>query len=172
MTNQVIGKVMAHGYAGSYSRQPDTIIDTHPMEAGQTNVPFGAALVYSSAGDGSVELPGSSAVAANFLGIAVREVKSATNYLNQNVGSYNAGDAVPVIKRGCVNVLCQNGTPTVDGDVYMRVAANASYPNAVVGGFEAAADSTNSVKLTNVKWKGAADANGVAELRILTPLHA
>jgi hypothetical protein len=54
----------------------------------------------------------------------------------------------------------------------MRVAANASYPNAVVGGFEAAADSTNSVKLTNVKWKGAADANGVAELRILTPLHA
>ena len=30
MTNQIIGKSMFHGYAGSYSRQPDTIIDTHP----------------------------------------------------------------------------------------------------------------------------------------------
>ena len=81
-------------------------------------------------------------------------------------------DAVPVIKRGCVNVICQNGTAAVDGDVYLRITANASYPNAVVGGFEAAADSTNTVKLTNVKWKGAADANGVAEIRILETLHA
>lgn len=66
----------------------------------------------------------------------------------------------------------QKGTATYDGDVYLRVAANASYPNAVVGGFEAAADSTNTIKLTNVKFKGAADANGIAEIRILEPLHA
>jgi hypothetical protein len=66
----------------------------------------------------------------------------------------------------------QKGTAAYDGDVYLRVAANASYPNAVVGGFEAAADSTNTIKLTNVKFKGAADANGIAEIRILEPLHA
>ena len=77
-----------------------------------------------------------------------------------------------MIKRGCVNVICQKGTAAVDGDVYLRITANASYPNAVVGGFEAAADSTNTVKLTNVKWRGAADANGVAEIRILETLHA
>ena len=106
------------------------------------------------------------------MGVAVREVKSALNYLNQNVGSYAQYDAVPVIKRGCVNVICQRGTAAIDGDVYLRITANASYPTAVVGGFEASADSTNTVKLTNVKWKGAADANGVAEIRILETLHA
>ena len=46
------------------------------------------------------------------------------------------------------------------------------FPNAVVGGFEAAEDTTNSVKLSNVQWKGTADANGVAELRILTIQNA
>ena len=167
---QKIGKTMTHGYAGSYSRQPDTIIDTHPL-TGATPIVFGQAVV-TSAVAGSVTAVGSSATAADFVGVALRETKSATNYLSQNDGSYVAGDAVPVIKRGCVNVICQNGTPAYDGDVYVRVAANVSYPNAVVGGFEAAADSTNSVKLTNAKWKGTADANGVAEIRILETLHA
>lgn len=166
MTNQVIGKSMFHGYAGSYSRQPDTIIDTHPAAGA---IAFGGAVVYDGV---KVKTAGTGATAAQFVGVAVRETKSATNYLNQNEGSYVEGDAVPVIKRGCVNVICQNGTPALDGTVYVRIAANASFPNAVVGGFEAAADSTNTIALTNVKWKGGADANGVAELRILTTLHA
>lgn len=164
---QVIGKTMLHGYAGSYSRQPDTIIDTHPAGGA---IAFGQGVVYGTAG--AVTVPGSSADAADFVGIALRETKSATSYLSQNEGSYVANDAVPVLKRGCANVICQNGTPALDGDVYLRIAANASIPGAVVGGFEAAADGANSVKLTNVKWKGAADANGVAEVRILTTLHA
>ena len=167
MTNQVIGKSMFHGYAGSYSRQPDTIIDTHPAGGA---IAFGAGVVYGS--NVVVRTAATGDTAAAFVGVAVREVKSATNYLNQNEGSYVQYDAVPVIKRGCVNVICTNGTPALDGDVYLRITANASKPNCPVGGFEAAADSTNSVKLTNVKWKGAADANGVAELRIMTTLHA
>lgn len=167
---QTIGKTMPHGYAGSYSRQPDTIIDTHPM-TGSTAIPFGQAVV-PSATSGAVTAVGGSTVADDFLGVAVAQVKSATDYANQNVGTYVAGDAVSVIKRGCVNVKCQNGTPAYDGDVYLRIVANASYPNAVVGGFEASADSTNSVKLENAKWKGTADANGIAEMRILWTAHA
>ena len=68
-------------------------------------------------------------------------------------------------------MLCRNGAPTLGGDVYVRVKANESYPNAAVGGFEAVEDSTNSVKLTNAKWRGSADANGVAELSILTMIN-
>ena len=30
LTPQNIGKVMNHGYAGSYARQPDMIANTHP----------------------------------------------------------------------------------------------------------------------------------------------
>ena len=166
MFGQSIGKFMPNGFAGSYSRQPDTIIDTHPAGGA---IPFGAGVVYSS---GAVVIPGSSAAAADFVGVACRETKTAYNYFSQNEGLYALNDAVPVIKRGCVNVFCQRGTAALDGDVYLRVAANASYPNAVVGGFEASADSTNTVKLTNVKWKGTADANGIAEIRILETLHA
>lgn len=166
MQNQIIGKSMFHGYAGSFSRQPDTIIDTHPAGG---DIAFGAAVVYA---DGKVTVPGASAAAADFVGVAVREVKSATNYRNQNEGSYVQYDAVPVLKRGCVNVICQNGSPALDGTVYVRTKANASLPNAVIGGFEAAADGSNSIALTNVKWKGAKDGNGVAEIRILTTLHA
>ena len=167
MQNQVIGKTMFHGYAGSFSRQPDTIIDTHPAAGA---IAFGAGVVFGTAG--AVRTAATGDAAAAFVGVAIREVKNATNYLNQNEGGYVQYDAVPVIKRGCVNVICQKGTAAVDGDVYLRITANQSYPNAVVGGFEAAADSTNTVKLTNVKWKGAADANGVAEIRILDTLHA
>lgn len=166
MTNQIIGKTMFHGYAGSYGRQPDTIIDT---EVAGGTLAFGQGVVLSA---GAVASPASTAAASDFVGVVCREVKSATNYLSQNVGAYAQYDAVPVIKRGCVNVICQNGTPAANGDVYMRIKANASYPDAVVGGFEAASDSTNSVKLTNVKWKGLKDANGVAEIRILTTLYA
>ena len=167
MQNQIIGKTLQHGYAGSYSRQPDTIIDTHPAAGA---IAFGAGVVYGTGG--AVRTAATGDTAAAFVGVAVREVKSALSYLNQNEGGYVQYDAVPVIKRGCVNVICTNGTPAVDGDVYLRITANASKPNCPVGGFEAAADSTNSVKLTNVKWKGAADVNGVAEIRILETLHA
>lgn len=167
MQNQIIGKTLQHGYAGSYSRQPDTIIDTHPAAGA---IAFGAGVVYGTGG--AVRTAATGDTAAAFVGVAVREVKSALNYLDQNKGSYAQYDAVPVIKRGCVNVICTNGTPALDGDVYLRITANASKPNCPVGGFEAAADSTNSVKLTNVKWKGGADVNGVAEIRILETLHA
>ena len=47
-----------------------------------------------------------------------------------------------------------------------------SYPNAKVGGFEAEEGTTNTVELTNAQWRGSADANGVAELSILTMINA
>lgn len=171
MTGQAIGKTMTNGYAGSYSRQPDSVIDSHPL-TGEANVNFGLAVVYDSENDGGVVLPATGTTATQFLGVALREVKSALNYLDQNTGSYVPGDAVPVLKRGCVNVLCQRGTPAIGGAVYLRITANGTYPNAVVGGFEAEADTTNTVQLTNCQWKGTADVNGIAEMRIMTIINA
>lgn len=60
------------------------------------------------------------------------------------------------------------GNARLGGAVYIRVAANADYPGAAVGGFEAEADDGNTVQLTGCQWAGPADANKVAELRILT----
>lgn len=163
---QNIGTAMPHGFAGSYARQPDMIVDTRPA-GGVEQIAFGTPLMYDD--KGAVVAMGTGATAQKFVGVAARELKSALNYLDQNAGTYAPKEAVPVFMRGCVNVKCQNGTPKLGGAVYVRVAANASLPNAVVGGFEAVADSTaaNTVQLTNCQWAGSADANGVAELRIL-----
>lgn len=164
---QNIGTEMPHGYAGSYARQPDMIVTTRPAGA---QITFGAAVKYDAAG--AVVPMGAGDTVDAFVGVAAREIKSALSYLDQNVGQYAQKDAVPVFQRGAVNVICQKGTPKLGGTVYLRVAANASFPTAAVGGFEAEADSANTAALTNCQWAGAADANKVAELRILTMNHA
>lgn len=169
MKGQVIGKTMQHGYAGSYARQPDMAVDSEPL-GGDREVPFGAPVVMGA--NGTAVAWAEDSTAEKFWGIAVREVKSSLDFLNQNEGVYRPGEAIPVMKRGCVNVFCQAGTPAPGGIVYIRTKADQAKPNAAVGGFEAAADAGNNAALTNVRWKGAADANGVAELRILTILNA
>jgi len=153
---------MPHGFAGGYARQPDMIVSTRP--AG-TQIVFGAPLKYDASGR---VVPLEAGEAAAFVGIAAREIKSALNYLDQNTGAYAENEAVPVFQRGAVNVLCRKGTPKLGGAVYVRVKANESFPTAAVGGFEAEADGANTIQLTNCQWAGSADANKVAELRILT----
>lgn len=164
MPGQNIGLTMPNGYPGNYTRQPDMIVDTHPLGGGGP-VPFGAPLVYSA---GKVVPFGADGTAADFVGIAARELKSAVSYLDQNTGVYVPGEAVSVFKRGCINVKCNVGTPALGGKVYIRVKASESKPTGVVGGLEAQEDGVNTVLLANCQWRGAADAEGVAELRILT----
>ncbi|MCI8524333.1 MAG: hypothetical protein HFF17_00050 [Oscillospiraceae bacterium] len=169
MNPQLIGKTMPHGFAGSYARQPDMIVGTRPA-GGSDHILFGAPLQYDDAGN--VVQMGAGSTAAQFVGIAARELKSSLNYLQQDIGQYAPKEAVPVFQRGSINVLCLVGTPKLGGAVYLRVAANAEKPTAVVGGLEAEADGGNTVQLTNCQWAGAADANSVAELRILTMNNA
>lgn len=168
LNSQVIGTTMTAGYAGSYARQPDMIVNTRAA-GGSANIPFGAPLVYSA---GTVVQMGASATAQQFVGVAGREIKSSLSYLEQSPGEYAPGDAVSVFQRGSIQVYCQRGTPALGGAVYVRTKPNGSYSSAVVGGFEAADDSGNVVRLTNCQWGGAPDANGIAELVILTRLNA
>ncbi|MEC2131680.1 hypothetical protein P9G84_22400 [Brevibacillus centrosporus] len=119
-------------------------------------------------GDNTFSKFGADGTAATFAGVAVREVKQTTDYFASQ-GYYSPGHTCDVIERGSVTVVCNVGTPTAGGDVYVRVAANAAIPTGVIGGFEAAADGSNTVKLTGVKWKtGKLDPNKVAEITILS----
>lgn len=164
---QNIGTSMPHGFAGSYARQPDMIVNAHP--AGDT-ITFGAALKYDE--NGRVVPLGAADTAESFIGVAAREIKSALAYLEQNDGAYAAGEAVSVFMRGAVNVKCQKGTPKLGGAVYIRTAADESFPGAAPGGFEAEEDGANTVLVSACRWGGPADANGIAELRILTMQNA
>ena len=169
---QVIGKTMPHGFAGCYARQPDMIVETRPA-GGTASIPFGAPLVYDTTKPGVVAA-GADFTAAKFVGVAGFEIKSALSYLDQGAGQYAPSEPVSVFQRGSINVKCSKGTPAVGGPVYIRVKANEAAPTAPVGGFEAEADETssNTVQLTNCQWGGPADANGTAELVILTKLNA
>lgn len=169
---QVIGKTMPHGFAGCYARQPDMIVETRPA-GGADNIPFGTPLVYDTTKPGVVAA-GAGFTATAFVGVAGFEIKSALSYLDQSSGQYAPGEPVSVFQRGSINVKCNKGTPVVGGPVYIRVTVNGSAPTAPVGGFEAEADETpaNTVQLTNCQWGGPADANGIAELVILTKLNA
>lgn len=46
---QNIGVSMPHGFAGSYARQPDMIVNTHPA-GGTEHIAFGAPLKYDAGG--------------------------------------------------------------------------------------------------------------------------
>ena len=171
---QIIGKDMPHGFAGCYARQPDMIVETRPA-GGSNPIPFGAPLVYGTTP--TVVAAGAGFTAAKFAGVAGFEIKSALTYLEQQAGQYAVGEPVSVFQRGSINVQCAGGTPAVGGKVYILVAESAQgdLTNAPVGSFVASADSTtpaNTVELTNCQWGGPADANGVAELVILTKLNA
>ena len=168
---QTIGAGMPHGFAGSYARQPDMIVGTRPA-GGTEQLVFGVPLKYD--GNGKVVLMGAGSTAGDFVGVASREIKSSLNYLDQGVGGYAPGEAVGVFQRGCINVKCQNGTPELGAPVYVRVTADAAIPTAAVGGFEAVAATTaaDSVLLENCQWAGPADANGIAEIRIMTIQNA
>ncbi len=160
LTPQTIGLNMSHGFSGSYARQPDMIVNTAPL-GGTEIIPFGTPLVR---GENGVVLPmGTGNTGNQFIGVAGREVKSPAEFFNQNAGQYAPEEPVSVFQRGCINVKCQKGSPSIDGTVYVRVAASGNY---VVGGFEAEADGTNTVALVNAQWNGPADNHGVAELRI------
>ncbi|MBS6644538.1 MAG: hypothetical protein KH366_13245 [Clostridiaceae bacterium] len=165
MKGKVIGKSMTHGYAGDFARQPDMIVDTHPL-GGSAPIVFGTPLVYDN--DSKVTAFGTDNTAADFVGIASREFKSAVSYLSQSAGEYRPEEAVSVFKRGCINVLCNVGVPKLGGKVYIRTVANDTIPTGIVGGFEAVADEGKTVELANCEWRGEKDVNGVAEIRILS----
>lgn len=166
MPGKAIGVNFNYGYPGTMSRLGDEITRTRPLKDGTGDIYFGDPVIINT--DGTVQKFGSGNTAAQFAGCAVRRIKSATQYLTQNRAFYTGQEPVDVIERGGVMVNVNVGTPTIGGAVYIRIAANGSIPAGVIGGFEAAADGANTVQITNAKWGTLKDANGVAELTILT----
>lgn len=111
--------------------------------------------------------------AASFAGILIREVPSVSGPGITGVPAQGFADGVPLpalpqgmATRGYVGVKCPTGTPVRGGTVYIRVVA-ASPKN--IGDFEATADGSNNVALSNAQASWATDgvdSFGNAEIRI------
>lgn len=174
MPGSAYGTALTYGFAGNLAYSPDNITVSKPVKTGTSNIPFGFAVQKNT--DGTCQLAGASTTAANFMGIANGEVKQSLTYPAAAQGGATVGDTngyyapkcpADVIQRGNVTVKCNVGTPTDGGAVYLRILANGAIPAGVVGGFEAAADSTNTVQLTNCCWEGGrVDANGMTVLKL------
>jgi len=167
MPGKVIGKTMNIGYPGNFARNADCIIAARCVRLeDELAIRFGDAVILNE--DDTYSRFGAENTAAEFIGVAVREVKQATDYYSP-AGSYLPGQPCDVLLRGAVCVEVHNGTPKAGGKAYLRIAENAAYPNGVIGGFEAAADGANTLELLNVRFTtGNMDGNNVAEITILT----
>lgn len=169
MAGKAIGISMNYGYAGNYSRTPDDITASRKL-AGEAAVPFGAAVVLNP--DNTYSPVAAETTADKIAGISLRIVKQAIAYDNQNFSQYNPGEMMTVLERGAATVLCNVGTPTAGGKVYVRVKENVGVANGVVGGFEATADADNTIEVPNMRWtNGYLDANRISEVTILTRVN-
>lgn len=164
MPGRVIGTSLNIGYPGTPSRSADSIIQNRIADA---VIAFGQAVILKNTNRWAPVTDAT--VAADIAGIAVREVVQANTFDPQSNPDYVANAPCDVMVRGNCTVKCQRGTPAAGTAVYVRVKANDTYPTAVVGGFEASADSTNTIQVPNIEWTtGSVDANGVAEVTIKT----
>lgn len=142
------------------------------------NIPFGDPCVlntnntYSSV---ATFLAASGTLTATVpLGIAVAGIQTnavyAPNGGNDTTGGvYVPGSVADVLRQGTINVKINVGTSAnAGGTVYVRVTANGSVPNGVVGEFEATSDSSHTVALTNVVFTtGIIGSDGTAQVTIL-----
>lgn len=164
MPGKAIGISMLSGYAGTQSRTADAIIQNR---IAKSNISFGHAVVLTNDNKWGNVVEGTTA--EQIAGIAVREVVQANTFDPQSNPDYMAETPCDVMVRGNCTVKCQRGTPKSGDAVYVRVKANATYQDAVVGGLEATADDANTVQVTNIEWTtGVMDANRMAEITIKT----
>lgn len=162
MPGRTIGIMMNVGYAGTQSRTADAIIQNRIAEG---TIAFGQAVALTDTNKWRLVKTGDTA--AVVAGIAVREVVQANTFDPQSNPDYVANVPCDVMVRGNCTVKCQRGTPASGAAVYVRITANDTYPNAVVGGFEAEADEENTIQVTNIEWTtGVMDANGNVEVTI------
>lgn len=164
MPGGVIGISMNVGYAGTQSRTADAIIQNRIASG---TIAFGHAVKLLDTNKWAPVATGDTADVV--AGVAFREVVQANTFDPQSNPDYVTDAPCDVMVRGNMTVKCQRGTPKAGTAVYVRITANDTYPDAVVGGFEATADDANTIKVPNIEWTtGVVDANGMAEITIKT----
>lgn len=167
MAGQVIGIQMGFGYPGSYARGGDCYIHNRPVKAATPDVEFGMPVVVNA--DGTYQKFGAANTAAQFAGVAVREVKQSTDFYAA-AGVYKAGEPMDVMERGNVSVKCLEGTPAPGTKVYVVTVEGT---NVAVGDLCATATpagaGATAIELTNCRWVGTSvDSNKVTELAIVS----
>jgi hypothetical protein len=171
---------MGAGFPGSVNR-------THPVAvfpvmlsqtAGEVPTEYGVAMLYKAASNTARGLTAADQSDSTPLAIAGALVRpfpvqggtAAGPFGQQQLSDAQAPVAtVPndLMTSGRMIVQVRGANPgalTIDSDVYVWCAATGG--GHVLGGWETAASAGNTVKIANAKFRGPADANGLAEIEI------
>lgn len=167
---------MGAGFPGDVNR-------THPFSTlpGLNNAAnpvrlYGDAVLIDGATSSYRALIASDTAVTKVDGIAVRPypIQQTTGGLNAAIGAAAValGQPLDVLNEGFMIARCNNFAaqqPQKGGAVYIWVAASTGAH--VQGGFESAVSAGNTAgPITNLKWNGPTDTNGVTEIQIGAPL--
>jgi len=152
---------MPSGIPGDVTRQSQSTIEAQLLNSA---LPFpGYGLPGKIASGAFVPIAGGD-TAASVYGFLVRpyptEGANASDPLGTGVPATSG--AANILKRGYINVKVNAGTASLGSAVYIRVATPSGAK--VIGGIEAASDTTNTIQITGAYFTGAADASGNAEV--------
>lgn len=158
MTQYAFGQVipvtgMNIGFPGAVSRFGERVIAARPFTptTSTNNLSFGDPAVwvadatgghYTSIADFVGTVANIAKVAAQFAGMAVREVKTQLTYGQnvqpgvQQVGYYSTGQMAEVLERGSGTVVLSVGAPQNGDQVYSRVVLNGAVAAGVLGDWE------------------------------------
>lgn len=156
---------MDTGYAGSMTREPgpgDLVQEKMEQTVDWSPYDFGTPVVYTPAG--AITPISSSNKAEDICGLTVRSFPGrAVSNTGRIAYPTTNGDGLTVARRGFIAVALRGAAPSTKGaPVYVRIATPGE--GTVIGGFEAAADGSNTVELPNSQFEGAPGADGVVEI--------
>lgn len=150
---------MPSGIPGDISRRENMTVESVPFDP---SAPFSAYGLFGKIVSGKLQPIGAGDTAASVYGLLVRPYPTASAQDPLGTATPPTSGIANVQRRGYMTVKLTSGTAALDGQVYVRVATP-SGPK-VIGGIEAAADSTNTIAITNCTFMGAADASGNVEI--------
>lgn len=161
---------MGAGFAGDVNRTHPASILPANMHTTQPVRSYGHAGLYDSATNTVRGFQAADTALTKVDGVLVRPfpTQQTTGGLSSPLGAGTppTGPAVvDVLEDGYMMVKVDNiaaGVPTKGGAVFIWCAVTAG--NDIQGGFRCAASAGNTAAVTNAKWNGPADANGIAEL--------
>ncbi|MBJ9669047.1 hypothetical protein I5693_15985 [Burkholderia cenocepacia] len=156
---------MPAGFAGDLQRAEVATIEPQQIDSAAPPTVFGVAVKLVN---GKIQPINNAAdTAALVYGVNLRPYPIQGNGTDPlGISTPPASGVTDVLKRGYVNVALGGTTPaTKGGTVYLRVAAAAA--GKPLGGFEAAADGTNTVAMP-ASWyfTGPGDTYGITEIAV------
>ena len=167
---------MGAGFAGDVNRmRPATILPNMVNTSVQSPRLYGDPVLVDTATN-SVRgfVAGDTTTPATIFGVAVRPypTQQSSGGMSATLQTTGAGAAInttqplDVLRQGFIMVKVNSGAASVTkgGTVYVWFAANSG--NHVQGGFEGSATGGSTALISNARYNGPADANGMAEVEV------